>query len=66
MKPSKINIPILIGVFVSVGLIADLLPYPGLAPGMVSRTMDWVLSQGQPESVNATREMVGPATLSFR
>lgn len=64
MKPSKINVPILIGVFVSVGLLADLLPYPGLAPGIVSRTIDWLLSQEQHPAINVIQETVGQATLA--
>jgi hypothetical protein len=48
MKPSKINVSILCGVFLSVGLIADLLPHPGLSPGVVSRAVDWVLADHQP------------------
>jgi hypothetical protein len=44
MKPGKISVPSLVGAFLVLGLVADLLPYPGLGPGVVARTVDWVVS----------------------
>jgi hypothetical protein len=65
MKPSKINVSILCGVFLSVGLIADLLPHPGLSPGVVSRAVDWVLADHPlPLAQQAPMTGVGSAAMS--
>jgi hypothetical protein len=63
MKPGKINVPILMGVFLMVGVVADLLPYPGLAPGVISNTLNGVL-QHQPAAAAhrvTPTEVVGKA-----
>lgn len=40
MKPAKVNSLTLIGLFCSVGLVADLLPCPALHPGLVVSTIN--------------------------
>jgi hypothetical protein len=44
MKTGKINLKALIAVFFVAGLMADLMPYPGLEPGALMRSFNWVVS----------------------
>jgi hypothetical protein len=50
MKAAKINIPALVGVFCVVGLTADLLPYPGLQPGVVVTVVNRAIAVVRPAS----------------
>ncbi len=50
MKAAKVNVPALVGVFCVVGLAADLLPYPGLQPGMVVNTVNRAIAVVHPAS----------------
>jgi hypothetical protein len=48
MKAAKINVPALVGVFCVVGLAADLLPYPGLQPGLMVNAVNRAISIVRP------------------
>jgi hypothetical protein len=50
MKAAKINVPALVGVFCVVGLAADLLPYPGLQPGLVLNAVNRAIAVVRPAS----------------
>jgi hypothetical protein len=50
MKPMKISAKGIVLTLVCVGLIADLLPYPGLSPGLVARTTNWLVTTLQPQT----------------
>jgi hypothetical protein len=54
MKAAKINVPALVGVFCVVGLAADLLPYPGLQPGVVVTVVNRAIAVIRP--ANTTPE----------
>lgn len=45
MNALKIKPKILVLVFISVGLIADLIPAPNLGPGLVVTSLDWLRAQ---------------------
>jgi hypothetical protein len=53
MKAAKINVPALVGVFCVVGLAADLLPYPGLQPGLMVNAVNRAISVVRPPSAIA-------------
>uniref|UniRef100_B8HLR9 Uncharacterized protein n=1 Tax=Cyanothece sp. (strain PCC 7425 / ATCC 29141) TaxID=395961 RepID=B8HLR9_CYAP4 len=42
MKISNINVSALLLSFAIVGLIADTMPAPGLQPGIISQTANWI------------------------
>ncbi|NJK40630.1 MAG: hypothetical protein HC934_03285 [Acaryochloridaceae cyanobacterium SU_2_1] len=50
MKSLNIDPKVLALVFVTLGLVADLLPGPNLGPGLVVTSMNWVQAQFSPES----------------
>lgn len=44
MKRNRISIASLLSLFLGVGLVADLLPVPGLQPGLVSQGITQLIS----------------------
>jgi hypothetical protein len=56
MKTGKINLKALIAVFFVAGLMADLMPYPGLEPGAVMRSFNWVASSLQTQPIQPAEQ----------
>uniref|UniRef100_B8HS47 Uncharacterized protein n=1 Tax=Cyanothece sp. (strain PCC 7425 / ATCC 29141) TaxID=395961 RepID=B8HS47_CYAP4 len=42
MKTTQINLPALILSFAIVGLVADMMPVPGLRAGVIAQSANWV------------------------
>lgn len=54
MKPTKIHLPTLITTFALVGLIADIVPVPGLGDGVLIQSMQKIGNIFQPPSQAAS------------
>jgi hypothetical protein len=64
MKPGKINLKALIAVFFVAGLMADLMPYPGLGPGALMRSFNWVGTAFQPQPTQSIEQAMNRIALS--